>query len=168
MSIFKPARMFKSVMDIKAQFLKENDIRLILLDVDNTLTTHNNPVPAKGVEEWLKSLEEFGIKALIFSNNKEERVSPFAKKIELDYCPRACKPLTFKIKKICIKYNVPKDKVAIIGDQIFTDILCGNLKGIKSFLVEPYEFESGFFFKLKRRFEKPILKSCRNGERYES
>ena len=52
--LFKADFAFRRVNDITPEFLFKNNIKGLLLDLDNTLTTHDNPIPGKGVEEWLK------------------------------------------------------------------------------------------------------------------
>ena len=161
MALLMPTYTFKRITDIEPDFFLKNGIRFLLLDVDNTLTTHDNPVPAEGVEAWLDGIKSNGIEAIILSNNSEDRVKPFADKLSLLCISRACKPLTFGVTRACKKYNLSKKEAMLIGDQIFTDIICGNLKGISTVLVEPYEFEDKFFLKLKRKIEIPILKRIR-------
>ena len=158
MALLRPTYAYKRITDLSPEFFTEKGIKCLLLDVDNTLTTHDNPVPADGVENWLEQIKKSGLTAVILSNNSDERVKPFAKKLNLSYIPRARKPLTFGITKACREYNLTKKEIALIGDQIFTDILGGNLKGILTVLVEPYELEDKFFLSLKRKLEKPILK----------
>lgn len=158
MAILQPAAVFKRITDIELEFFVRRNIKAVMLDVDNTLTTHNNPEPAEGVKEWLKLLKESGIKAFILSNNSQKRVEPFAEKLDLDYVTRACKPLTIGITRVSKEYNLHLKEIALIGDQIFTDVLAGNLKGVVTVLVEPYQPENGWFFKLKRKLEKPVLR----------
>ena len=161
MAVFQPTEIFKHITDIPLSFFVEHDIKAVILDVDNTLTAHNNPVPAEGVLQWLKQLKNCGFEVAILSNNSRKRVAPFAKKLGLDYVSRACKPLTFGVTRACKKYSLPPQQVALIGDQIFTDIMGGNLKGVCTVLVEPYELEQGWFFRLKRKLEKPVLRKYR-------
>ncbi len=158
MAFLRPSYAFKRITDLTPEFFTEKGIKCLLLDVDNTLTTHDNPIPADGVESWLCKIKSSGLNAVILSNNSDERVKPFARKLDLSYIPRARKPLTFGITRACRKYNLTKKEVALIGDQIFTDIIGGNLKGILTVLVEPYEIEDKFFLNLKRKLEKPVLK----------
>ena len=158
MAVLLPGAVFKRITDIPLSFFAEQDIKAVILDVDNTLTSHNNPVPAEGVLQWLKQLKNCGIAVAILSNNSRKRVAPFANKLGIDYVSRACKPLTFGVTRACKKYGLPPEQVALIGDQIFTDIMGGNLKGVCTVLVEPYELEKGWFFRLKRKLEKPVLR----------
>ena len=60
--LFKPDFAFYRITDIEISFLKKHDIKGLILDVDNTLTTHDNPVPAEGVVEWIENMKQNGIK----------------------------------------------------------------------------------------------------------
>lgn len=155
--LFRPTAALKSVLELTPEILGKMGVEALILDLDNTLTTHNNPHPAYGVPEWLDEMHRAGIKLLIVSNNHAPRVEPFAKTLKLDFVPEGAKPLPKGYNIAVKKFGLPKNKVCAVGDQIFTDILGANLAGIKSVFVYPIEFESGFFFKIKRFFEKPFL-----------
>lgn len=156
--IFRPTYVFKSVTDIEFDFLKEKNIKGLILDLDNTLTTHNNPHPAEKVTDWIDDMKKSGIKMMIVSNNNAERVIPFAQNLGLDFVPNGRKPLATGFKKAQAIMNIPFSEIAIVGDQIFTDILGANLKRVRTIYVHPIELESGFFFKMKRFFEKPFIR----------
>ncbi len=83
--IFKPTFAFKSVTDIDLEFLKNNNIKGMILDLDNTLTTHNNPKPADKVMEWIDKMKSNGIKMMIVSNNSAERVTRVAQMLCLPF-----------------------------------------------------------------------------------
>ena len=51
--LFKSTAAFRRVTDITPEILKKLNIRGLILDLDNTLTTHDNPRPADGVLEWI-------------------------------------------------------------------------------------------------------------------
>ena len=153
----KPTYYFDCATDISLEFLNKHKIKATLLDLDNTLTTHNNPVPPKSTLEWLDKMKSAGIKMMIVSNNSAKRVEPFAKELGLPFVSRGMKPLTKGFSEAIKKLEVKKSEVCAVGDQIFTDILGANLKGIRSIFVFPIEPESGFLFKVKRVLEKPFL-----------
>lgn len=159
--IFKPTYVFKSVSDINLEFLKEKKIKGLILDLDNTLTTHNNPNPAEKVTDWIDNIKQSGIKMMIVSNNNAERVTPFAKNLGLDFVSNGRKPLTIGFKKAQALMEIPFSNIAIVGDQIFTDILGANIKRIRTIYVYPIELESGFFFKLKRFLERPFIRKLK-------
>ena len=93
MSLFLPEIAVKHVMDIDYNLLQRFGIKGLILDVDNTLTTHGHPEPSQGVIEWLEQMRRDGIQLMILSNNTTERVQPFAKKLGLEFISRACKPI---------------------------------------------------------------------------
>ncbi len=157
MPLFKPTFALRSILEITPESLKKQGIEALLLDVDNTLTTHNHPVPANGVPEWIASMKAAGIKLIIVSNNKPERVAPFAEKLGLHFVPNGAKPLPHGFRKAVKELGLDRKRVCAVGDQIFTDILGANFSGIRSVFVCPIELEASFFFKLKRTLEKPFL-----------
>jgi hypothetical protein len=140
-------------MDILEKF----NVKALILDVDNTLTTHDNPNVKQEVLDWLDMLKRHGIKLMIVSNNYPERVQPLADRLGIEYVSRGQKPLPKGFSEACRRLGVPKNNVCAVGDQIFTDILGANLKGIKSIFVFPIEYETTTFFKVKRTLEKPLL-----------
>ena len=157
MSIFIPDFQVKSVVDIDTEFLFNNRISALLLDVDNTLALSNDPVPFDGVVEWVKSLTQSGVKLIIISNNSANRVGKFAKILGLPFISRAAKPLPFGFAKAARLCGVSKSDSAIVGDQIFTDIAGARLAGVKSILVEPAHQEGSLSFRIRRKIEKKIL-----------
>ena len=165
--ILTPEYIFKTIECIHPDFLAAHGIKALVLDVDNTLTTHGNPIPAEGVPEWIAQMQEAGVQLAILSNNNRERVEPFARALGLDFVAMACKPLPFGVARACRRYSLRPEQAALIGDQVFTDMISGNLGGVYTILVEPYRLESGWFFRLKRRLEKPVIRQYqrRKGER---
>ncbi len=161
MPLLKPCLMVDKMIDLDMEFFRSVGCKAILLDVDNTMTTHDNPTPAQGVMEWIDSMKNNGLKLIIVSNNSAERVAPFAEKIGLDFVAKGAKPLAKGFKEACRRIGVkPKEAVAI-GDQIYTDIIGGNLLGAYTVLTVPYELEDKAFFKFKRAMEKPVISSYR-------
>ena len=128
------------------------------MDVDNTLTIHGSQDIDIKVVNWLENMRIANIKLMLVSNNSNERISPFAKKIEIDFIAMGMKPFTFGFEKAKIKFNMPTQNIAVVGDQIYTDILGGNIKGMFTILVEPFKLENNKFFKFKRKFEKIHIK----------
>lgn len=145
--LFKITAAFRKASDITPQKLKELGIRGLILDLDNTLTTHDNPVPADGILEWLDCMKKNNIRLMIVSNNHPPRVKPFADMLGLDFVSEGRKPLTKGFREASQKMNLPKKQLAAVGDQIYTDVLGANLYGIKMLYVQPIEHEKTNFFK---------------------
>lgn len=108
--MFKPTYVFDKVGEITPDFLAKKHIKGLLLDLDNTLTTHNNPVPPQSSLDWLAKMKAAGIKLMIVSNNHAPRVKPFAEQLELDFVPEGKKPLTFGYTKAIAKLGLNKKK----------------------------------------------------------
>jgi hypothetical protein len=155
--MFKPTYVFNDVTEITPEFLRKKGIKGLLLDLDNTLTTHNNPVPPQSSLDWLDTMRAAGIRLMIVSNNKAERVTPFANELKLDFESRGAKPLTFGYTRAIKRMGLGKREVAAVGDQIFTDVLGSNLKGIRSIFVFPIQPETSLPFRFKRTVEKLFL-----------
>jgi len=156
LSLLKPQYRFNTVLDISAEDLKSAGAKLVMLDADNTLSLHGSQEPLKGVPEWIEEIKKSGIKLVIISNNSKNRIKPFAEKLGLPFVYKGAKPLPKGFKKACKMFGVLPKETAVIGDQIFTDVLGGNLFGAKVFLTEPLGPETDFFIKVKRRIEKYI------------
>ena len=78
-----PDFMFEKFDDVTPEFLKENNIEFLLIDIDNTLAPYEEPIPGEHVERWFKLLEANGIKAMLVSNNHPPRVELFNKSLTL-------------------------------------------------------------------------------------
>ncbi|EXM39383.1 MAG: YqeG family HAD IIIA-type phosphatase [Ruminococcus sp.] len=154
---FKPTYVFDKVKDITPDFLKKHGIKGLLLDLDNTLTTHNNPVVPQSSLDWIELMKQNGVKLMIVSNNHAPRVTPFAQQLGIDFECEGAKPLTFGYSRAIKRLGLKKSEVAAVGDQIFTDIMGSNLKGIRSFFVFPIKPEESLPFRFKRACEKPFL-----------
>lgn len=156
--LFKPKWWLKSVLDIDEKFIRENHLRGLILDLDNTLSMHGSPAAEQGVTEWLAQMRGMGMKMMVLSNNTKKRVAPLAKELGLDYISFGCKPLTVGVSRALRKMRLPRKSVALVGDQIFTDIIGGNLRGVNTVLVEPFHLEDKKSFKLKRKLESAVFK----------
>ena len=143
MSVFQPNLILKDVTRIDLALLRANGIRGLILDVDNTLTLHDSQILRGDVREWIESMRAAGVPMIIVSNNSYDRVKPFADALSLDFVSMGMKPLTFGFTKAQKKMNLPVQDIAVVGDQIYTDIVGGNLKGMFTILVQPMLLENG-------------------------
>lgn len=121
--IFYPNIYLNNVKDIKIEFLKTNNIKGLLLDVDNTLIDFDLKI-LEGAKEWCDGLRKEGIKLCILSNtNKIEKVKRVAKELELPYINFAKKPFKKGFKRAIDMLRLDAKNVAAVGDQIMTDVL---------------------------------------------
>lgn len=157
MSLFYPTIYKNRITDITLQDLEEWGVKGLLLDVDNTLTTHGSQVLSDEVRAWLDTMKTAGIRMTVVSNSWEWRVAPFAEKIGLRHTSLSCKPSPFGFMRGVKRLGLPKSECLAIGDQVFTDIIGANLYGIRSVQVMPILLEQGKpFLKLKRYVERKL------------
>ncbi len=156
--MFKPNIKLERITDISLGLLKKYNITSLILDVDNTLSTHHGQVLTAGLEDWLKTMNENGIKMTVLSNSTSKRLEPFAKKIGLEYISLGLKPLPFGYLRALKRLNSKRRETAIVGDQIFTDVLGGNLVGLKTVLLTPIKLETSLRFRMKRKVEAFLIK----------
>ncbi len=156
--LLKPKFKLDKITDISVDFLKKFKISALILDVDNTLSTHHGMKLCDGLEEWLGTMRKENIKLIILSNSKRKRVEPFAEKIGLPFISLGLKPLFTGYLRAIKRLGVKRKNCAIVGDQIFTDVLGGNFCGVKTILLTPIKPESSLRFRFKRKLEKFIFK----------
>ena len=164
-----PKEYFNSVKDIKIDFLNKNNIKGLILDVDNTLINLERKMPA-GVSDWARDLKKYGIKMCILSNsNKIDKVEGVAKIIEVPYIFFGKKPLKSGFLRAQRTLKLESENIAVVGDQIFTDVIGANRCGMFSILVKPIEEKDYLLTRIKRPLEKFIIKRYekrkRNGGR---
>ena len=157
MALLLPDYRVRRVTDIQPEFLHGIGVRALLLDVDNTLSTHGGHTPLRGLAEWIGTMKAAGVKLLILSNAKRRRVKPFADKLGLDFQSLSLKPLPFGYLRALGRLGLKRRQAAMVGDQVFTDALGGNLSGVTTILVEPILAETGRSFVLRRKWERRIL-----------
>lgn len=155
--LLAPDSYINSIFDITPEMLKNKGIYGLILDIDNTLVATHVKDAGERVSNYIKNLKENGIKAVIVSNGHKHRVEAFCQPLDIDFIYKAYKPLGKGFDKAIELMNLKKDQVAIIGDQLFTDVLGGNLKGIYSILLRPIDLEEPFLIRFKRILEKPFL-----------
>ena len=160
-----PKFMLPNVHALTDDFLAAQKIGGIIFDIDNTLVGFREPRPTPEVLALLEHLREKGIQVAIASNNKEERVKTFAEGLGLSAYHRSAKPLGFVLRRIRKEFGLPAKQIALVGDQIYTDMLGGNLAGMQTALVEPIDMKETVFFRLKRFLEMPVIIKRREQEK---
>ena len=112
--LYPDARLFR-VTAITKEFLEQHGLRGLILDVDNTLTTHNNPQVDEQVLEWLSRRSADGIAMIILSNNSPERVQPFAEALKLPFVANALKPRRTGYEQAIRRLGLPPGRLPPLG-----------------------------------------------------
>lgn len=153
-----PDLYLESVKNINPTLLKKNNIKGLILDVDNTLIDYYRNMP-DGVEAWCKNIKDEGIQCMIVSNsNKKDKVETVAKKLEIKYILFAKKPLKSGFLRAAKQMNLNPEEIAAVGDQIFTDVIGSNRCNMFSILVKPIAKKDLILTLVKRPLENIVIK----------
>ncbi len=152
----------QSVTNIDIDALYDMGIRCVLFDLDNTLLPRDKTQLSEEVSLWLKKLADKGIKACVVSNNSPGRIQKIAKICHMPYVCKAVKPRRECFRKAMDMLGVSAGETAVVGDQIFTDILGGNRMGLYTILVVPMPGKEYWATQLiNRKLEKLVMKKIK-------
>ena len=155
-----PNLYYKKVEEITIETLLKNKIKLLILDVDNTLIDYYKNL-SENIINWAKEMRGQGIKLYILSNtNNEDKVKEVAEKLKINYKHFAMKPLKRGFKYVQQQTKINSENIAVVGDQIFTDVLGGNRCKMFTILVDPINDEKDYWYTAwKRPIENKIKKN---------
>ena len=155
--ILFPKLYLKNVLDISVALLQKENIKGILIDVDNTLLYLYKTL-LKGVEEWVENMKKNEIKMCILSNtNQKDKVKKLGEQLQIPYVYFAKKPLKSGFKKGAKILELPYQQIAVVGDQITTDVWGANRMKMFSILTKPLEEKDIWITKIKRPFDAYII-----------
>lgn len=155
--ILYPDFYLKDVTKITLEMLQKNDIRGLILDVDNTLIDYNRNMDKK-VKLWVDDLKKQDIKFCIVSNtNKHDKVKKVSEELDIPYFYFAKKPLKKGFLNAKKEMNLEEKNIAAVGDQIMTDVIGANRCKMFSILVEPISEKDILLTKVKRPIENFII-----------
>lgn len=147
----------EKVTDIKLEFLRENNIKALILDVDNTLLDIDRKM-VDGLVQWHEEITAGGIKTIILSNsNKIDKIEKVANALKIEYLYLGLKPLKMGFQKAIAKLELEPENIAAVGDQIFTDVIGANRCKIFPILVKPISTKDIWLTKWKRPIEQKVI-----------
>lgn len=158
---FLPNEQVDTVFDIDPAILKDKGIKGIITDLDNTLVPWDVADATPEVIEWFAQMKENGLQVTVISNNNEERVRIFSEPLNIPFLPSAKKPLKRTFNKGAKQMELNNHEVAVVGDQLLTDILGGNLAGFYTILVTPIVQTDAKITQFNRKIERSILRRLR-------
>lgn len=137
LGLLTPDLYYRSVLSIDFDELRARGVRALLLDLDNTLLPRDTGVVAEEYSRWVAHAREQGFDVCIVSNNWHAHVEHIAAELGCGISAKALKPLPHAFRRAMAGLKVEAREVAVIGDQVFTDVLGGNMLGATTVLVEP-------------------------------
>ena len=147
-----------TLLDIPLDELAAAGLRAFIFDLDNTITEWNSQELRAEVEAWFQLIRERGFKACILSNNGEQRIVRISQRLGIPFIHRARKPLRRSFLQAVALMEVQTSETAVIGDQIFTDVLGGNRAGLYTILVKPLDRKEFYGTKISRAMEYFVLR----------
>ncbi|MDO4797123.1 MAG: YqeG family HAD IIIA-type phosphatase [Coriobacteriales bacterium] len=159
MSFVRPNRYVSSVDAIRADELVAQGVRCVLLDRDNTIVPRDTRQAPPEVCAWLEELYERDIAVCMVSNNYHTReVCASAQELGCAVVHHAMKPAPVAIYVALATMGVAAEQTVLIGDQLFTDMIAGNLAGVRTILVLPQSQEDLWYTQLFRKVERALLR----------
>lgn len=152
----------KSIYTIDYSKLLNRGIKCILFDLDNTIVPPDSNEHSQKAKDLFTSLKQKGFKIIIYTNSPKIRLKGFKAFFGVDGVSNACKPFTGKLRKLLKDYGYAENEVAIIGDQIMTDIKVGNKVGITTILINPICNRDFIITKFQRLLERRKIKKLRD------
>ena len=149
----KPDYYVPSIQNIDFQVLIERGVRLLLLDVDNTIVPFKESLPDEDVRLWIQEGRKQGLDFTLVSNAYPRRVEIIAKALDVSYVYMAKKPFPGGVRESLKKNGAGPEEAIMVGDQIFTDVLAARLAGVPSILVDPLTKSDFFMTKIYRILE---------------
>ena len=146
-------------MDLDLGRLRRMELDALLLDVDCTLKSYRSQAVSDEVRAWLDELRAAGVGLCLVSNGLARRVGRLAEKLDLPFVAKAAKPLPFGCQAAIRKLGCQRRRTAMVGDQLFADVIAARLAGLTSILVTPIRpEEEPWFTRLKRPAERLFLR----------
>ena len=137
MSVFHADRKFERFEDVTPELLKNEGVKLLLCDLDNTLRLHSEKEPADELADWVEDLKTAGIKIIIISNNgRKKMMQKFCKPLGIDCVWWAKKPVSTKLTEAMDNYKITPDETAMLGDKWSTDVLAAKFAKVRAWQVE--------------------------------
>ena len=156
-----PRLIVKELPDITPELLSRHGIRLLMLDFDNTIVPYTTNIPTDKMENWLRMMASSNITICVVSNSKRDRVKIFCEKYGIPCITHAKKPFAKGIRRCLEKFGIPAGQAALVGDQIYTDVLGGNCAGVTSILVKAID-NHNIWLKLRHVAELPFIFAAKN------
>ncbi len=157
MSLVRPWRRERAITDVDVDELAASGVRCVLFDRDNTVVPRDTGVAPESVMDWICRVREAGIALCMVSNNfHSQQVEASAAELGCAVVHHAMKPAPFAVRRALAIVGVDASEAVLIGDQVFTDVMAGNLAGVRTILVEPQSTSDLWYTHIFRVFERAI------------
>ena len=137
MKRYKADRKFRSFEDVTPKILKDEGVKLLLCDLDNTLRLHSEKEPADELADWIEDCRKAGVMIVIISNNgRKKMMQKFCEPINVPCVWWARKPMSTKLTEAMDEYHFTPEETVMLGDKWSTDVLAAKFAGVRAWQVE--------------------------------
>ncbi|NEQ37184.1 MAG: YqeG family HAD IIIA-type phosphatase [Okeania sp. SIO3I5] len=126
-----------SILSLTSEIIQKHQIQGLVLDVDETLVSIRDSQASPELTAWVEEIKTVASLWLVSNNVSQYRIGRIGYSLNVPYITAAAKPSRRKLKKAVDAMNLPVEKIAMVGDRLFTDVLAGNRLGMFTILVEP-------------------------------
>lgn len=157
-NLFKPALERERLTDLNAEELRHRGIEALILDLDNTLLPWGSRTVDRDTLAWIDRVRRAGLKICVLTNSRGPRARSACEMAGIMCIWSAGKPFPGGFRRAQNRLQVPRSRCAVVGDQLFTDILGGNAAGFFTVLVSPLSEREMVWTRFVRRMERALLK----------
>lgn len=156
--VFTPWRCIERIEHIPVDVLVRAGVRCVLIDRDNTCVPRDAVVAPPEVLSWLDEVRAAGITTCMVSNNFHSKdVERSAAELGSSVVHHAMKPAPFAVWHALRLMGISKGEALLIGDQRFTDVIAGNLAGVRTVLVQPQSESDLWYTLILRDIERRVF-----------
>jgi HAD superfamily phosphatase (TIGR01668 family) len=136
--VLKPREYLEDITSVDLFSLKRNGIKLLLIDINNTILPAEEELPSIRIVHWFQELKQLDFKLALLSNSLDnKRLRAIAANLSVEAYYFVCKPLTFVVRNIIERdFGLALSQTAWIGDQLLGDVLPGNLLEAYTILIK--------------------------------
>lgn len=151
-----PKMLCPALTDLTVERLHRAGVTFLMLDFDNTIVPYTNDVPTPEMEAWLQAMQASDIGLCVVSNSHKTRVVKFCEARGIPCITHSKKPFSKGIFQCRDKFSLDLSHAALVGDQIYTDVLGANCAGAVSILVRPIHLHN-IWLRLRHVAELPFI-----------
>lgn len=162
--LLRPDEIRPAVQDVDLERLWDRGIRALIVDLDNTLAEVDSLRVSPPIAAWVRRARDRGFRLCIASNSLPRRVRAFEEQLGVPALASAVKPRRRAFRRALARINARPRETAVIGDQLFTDVLGGNRMGMYTILINPLSRVELSHTRMIRHLERRVMAALRRRE----
>ena len=155
---YVPYAVAKSIYEIEVDFYLQQGVKVLLMDLDNTLDSYRLYHPTAKAIALIERIKDAGILPVIISNNRGIRVRTYADDLGLIYISSAGKPFGRKINRFIDSHGWNREEMMWVGDQMITDVAAAKRCNVRVVLTDKIVKEDQWTTHINRIFGRRIRK----------